>query len=390
MRTPIATQAHAPRAHAPRARAPRIRAARTRAVASALALLLAVSAAHAERAPTVQEQVLSFFAQHLGSAALCDWISWDAYQHFGLLFGGGGSAFFRSECYEHVAEARNDPTVCSKYRPAWKLDPLASFDYSAAGCRRRTREHYASGGALSDDELVGTFEHMGYDIDEMPAGIFPPPIGARDVYFERAHEAVTLARAEELLAAANGDAAAQGIRDSLDAAYVADLLAIGRSEASWCEHIAADVPHPGSERVGFRDWCYYTLAANTGEAALCARMRPASEDPEVAARIARGMHAEVAHALSLQGNCEQLTAPAAPPHRGRYGPEWPADGAEQRRLLALLGITLPRARDWPASERARYYLQYLFGLEPAHRDAVHDSVREDMVKRLLAYTAPTV
>ena len=79
-----------------------------------------------QRANTEYETVLYYFAQEIGEAALCDRISWSAYQSYSILFGGGGSSRWRSDCLERVAQARHDPTLCWSVRPLLDLDPFSS------------------------------------------------------------------------------------------------------------------------------------------------------------------------------------------------------------------------------------------------------------------------
>jgi hypothetical protein len=108
------------------------------------------------RAASEYETVLYYFAQNVGEPSLCDHISWAAYARYSVIFGGGGASYDRSDCYERVAEARYDPSVCWRVRPLMDLDPLSS-GYSALSCRRRTRAKYHSGIALDDALLIRTW-----------------------------------------------------------------------------------------------------------------------------------------------------------------------------------------------------------------------------------------
>ena len=64
-------------------------------------------------------------AQNVGDPRLCDHISWAAYARYSVIFGGGGASYDRSDCYERVAKARHDPSVCWRVRPLVDLDPLS-------------------------------------------------------------------------------------------------------------------------------------------------------------------------------------------------------------------------------------------------------------------------
>jgi len=60
------------------------------ALVAAVALLLTWTPYFgSHRPPTESERVSSYFAERLGEAALCERISWQAFQRYGVLFGGG-------------------------------------------------------------------------------------------------------------------------------------------------------------------------------------------------------------------------------------------------------------------------------------------------------------
>jgi len=77
---------------------------------------------------------------------------------------GAGASYDRCDCYNRVAEARADPSVCWRVWPLVDLDP-PSLGYSALSCRCRTRARYHTGIALADALLIRTFARMGFDID---------------------------------------------------------------------------------------------------------------------------------------------------------------------------------------------------------------------------------
>src|SRR5258708_17634569 len=113
--------------------------------------------------------------------------------------GRGGASFYRSDCYERVAQARHDASICWQVRPLLDLDPLSS-GYSALSCRRNTKSRSTTVAGLSDDLLLRTFEQLGYDIDQLQLeGVTPPAIRLLDVYLGLERNAAVLARAQRLL-----------------------------------------------------------------------------------------------------------------------------------------------------------------------------------------------
>ena len=62
---------------------------------------------------------------------------------------------------------------------------------------------------------------------------------------------------------------------------------------------------------------------------------------------------------------------------------WSIDRWPMRLIVSLKGA-MPSARGWPVIEKARYFHNFLFGLWPPDRDAIHVAVRDELVRRLLA------
>jgi hypothetical protein len=328
------------------------------------------------RPPTERETVLYYFAQNVGETALCDRISWAAYQSYSVLFGGGGASFWRSDCYERVAQARRDASVCWRVRPLVDIDPL-SAGYSALSCRRRTRNEYKTGIGLPDELLIRMFGRMGYDIDELHLeGVTPPAVRARDVYLGLERSAAALTRAQQLL-----EHPSPALPPD-DRSYLAQLAALGTADPNWCEYI------PSGQAVGqveapFRDWCYFTVAFNSQDLRICDRMTPAAGEAKVLAAKAAGVRPDIAEQLGLHAECNRSGSRVGP--RLHYGPEVPSDDQQMRRLFAALGVVMPSAHDWPRPEVAAFYQQFLFALWPSKSpDAARDAALAKLVRRLLA------
>jgi hypothetical protein len=280
------------------------------------------------RAASEYETVLYYFAQNVGEPSLCDHISWAAYARYSVMFGGGGASYDRSDCYERVAEARYDPSVCWRVRPLVDLDPLSS-GYSALNCQRRTRARYHTGIALDDALLIRTFERMGYDIDQMSIyGVMPPAIRLRDVFISLPHDPAAIAQAKRLLTSP----------DNALTAAINDPMAPSR------------------------DLCYLEVAYNSGDVRLCDRMTPAALEPKVQEAKAHGVREEIAEQLGLHGDCLRISKRVGPVDA--YGPAIPADDPQILRLLAALHVAVPRAHDWTDNQKAIYFRNFLFALWP--------------------------
>jgi hypothetical protein len=153
--------------------------------------------------------------------------------------------------------------------------------------------------------------------------------------------------------------------DATIAAYLADIAALASKDASWCLRIPQDM-QVASEPAKFRDWCLFTLASNTKNAALCGRIpiRPSERDAR----------------LSLHANCKrQANSPY--PSTLRYEPELPDDDNLTRVLIHKLDYPIPRAADLPLESIAAAYGLFLNELEN-HFDAPHTAARRRFVERV--------
>jgi hypothetical protein len=102
-------------------------------------------------------------------------------------------------------------------------------------------------------------------------------------------------------------------------------------------------------------------------------MTPAAAEPKVIAGESHGMRPDIAEQLSLHAQCRAIERDIAFGTHVRYGPELPADSRQTQRLIAALGVAMPFARNWPASEIAAYYQRFLFSLDPNYHDYVHNA-----------------
>ena len=331
------------------------------------------------RLQNAHETLLYYFAQEIGEPALCDQISWAVYQRYNIFFAAGGASYFPSDCYEQVAEVRHDSSRCWKVRPLVDFDPI-SPGYSALACRRRTLQRYSSGIGLNDDVMIHTFQRMGYDIDQLYLeGVIEPAIKTEDVYRGLEKNARAVGSAEQKLTAPSSPALVGN-----DASYLANIAAIATADPKWCDHISVDEAL-SQQQATFRDWCYFTVAKNTQDARICELMKPASADPKTIAAVSHGMRPDIAEQLSLRGQCStSIKADLKYGTHLRYGPELPTDGRQTERLIADVGVVMPKARNWSPPEMAAYYQRFLFSLDPMYYDEVHNAARARLLRKLLA------
>ena len=326
-----------------------------------------------QRAPTSGETTLYYFAQELGEPKLCGRIAWDAYESKGGWFKGGSSRW-RSSCYEQLAISQHAEPLCWEARPYLDLDP-SSVGYSAVGCTRRIHGGTPAHLKLSDAEVVQAFRGLGYDLDDMHLeGVIQPPVRPADTYEALLQDPAAVSRARSLLES--------GSSQPEDRNYLADLVALADGDAAHCSAIPL-TQLSVHQQAPLRDWCYFTVAYNKGDARICAAMTPAAKEPKVIAAEASGVQPGIAEGMSLHAQCMRSGAYGTQ-RQYRYAPELPTDPDQLLRLLKTLDAAPQRAASWPVEKQAAYLRDVLAALAlRTPPDAARDSARSDLVQRLL-------
>jgi hypothetical protein len=328
------------------------------------------------RLPSQSEMTFSYFAESLGEAPLCKKISWEAFQSYGVLFGGGGASFARSDCYESVAVRNHDPAACWQVRPLVDFNPV-SPGYSALACVRRVRQGGRGYVTLAPEIVMRAFTALGYDVDELHReGVIEPAIRPGDVYRSLERQPGVVDRVGQALARPDAVLPAEA-KD-----YLAQLAAVATDDAQWCERIPANQSVP-TEDIPFRDWCYFTVAFNTLDVRVCKRMTPAAAEAKVVRAKAAGVRPEIAEQFSMHAQCDHVDQRVGP--RMHYGPEVPEDPAQAERVIAALGYPMPLARDWPPYQIAAYYARFLDALHARSApDPARETARAKLIGRLTA------
>ncbi len=328
----------------------------------------------AHRLASQSEMAFSYFAERLGEATLCKKISWEAYQRYSVLFGGGGASFARSDCYESVAVRNHDPAVCWQVRPLVDVSPV-SPGYSALACRRRVHQGGRGYVTLAPEIVIRAFTTLGYDVDELyREGVIEQAIRPSDVYRSLEHEPGVIDRVQQALARPDAVLSTEA-KD-----YLAQLAAVATDDAHQCERIPVNAS-VATEDIPFRDWCYFTVAFNTLDVRVCKRMTPAAAEAKVIKAKAAGVRPEIAEQFSMHAQCDRVDQRVGP--RMHYGPEVPQDPAQTEQLIAALGYPMPLARDWPPYQIAAYYARFLDALQAGSpSDPRREMARAKLIARL--------
>ena len=86
-------------------------------------------------------------------------------------------------------------------------------------------------------------------------------------------------------------------------------------------------------------------------------------------------------------NAARLNATSPLERTFDMAPNCSPDSRQTQRLIAALGIAMPLATNWHASEKAAYYQRFLLSLDPRFHDEVHNAARTRLLRKLLALTA---
>lgn len=336
------------------------------------------------------ELFYSYMAQKLNAPALCRKIPWAAQAGPGIDF---AAEYVRSNCYETIAGNTENPWLC------WRVKRLGAVSVwrhqtSMWSCVGQAWRHERVGSGVAPGELAQYFQKMGYDPDTLQTeGVTPALVQVKDIYRGltarvglrmrsrveggdaptvtpgSVAQAVLLTRLVGLIGPIDAPLVMKR-GDAVDGAYLADLAAMSSMEWGWCEKIPAEMPL-ATERAGFRNWCVFKVANETNTIALCKRLT----DP-----------AGTAPWDSLPGLCRaQIDSPY--PRTMHYAPEVPGDDARTRRLLGMLGVEIPTAKDLPKEAIYQAYWEFLDELDGRKKDAAHVTARQRLIARVEALPA---
>ncbi len=336
------------------------------------------------------ELFYAYMAAELNAPALCRKIPWTAQAGPGIDF---AAEYVRSGCYETIAGNTGNPWLCWEVKRLGAVSVLV-HQTSMWSCVGQARRHERGGPGIAPDELVQYFQEMGYDPDTLQTeGVTAALVQAKDLYrgltdrvglkVGRVNEggntevvtpgsvaqAELLTRIEGLIGPIDAPLDMKG-GDAVDGAYLSDLAAMRSMDWRWCEKIPAEMPL-ATERAGMRNWCVFKVATETQTIALCKRLT----DP-----------VGTAPWNSLQGLCEgQINSPY--PRTIHYGPEVPADDTRTRRLLGMLGVLIPTAKDLPEGDIYQAYFAFLHELDGRKKDTAHVAARRRLMARVEALPA---
>jgi hypothetical protein len=308
------------------------------------------------------EEFYRYMAQQLNEPALCGKIPWSVEEPGGFF---SAPSYARSECYDSIAGRTRNPWLCLKVKR------LGAFSFlneqtSMWTCLADVRAGAGGVIAIAPADQVRFFAQMGYDPDTLYLeGITPPAIVVKDIYRQLPAHRDIVKRIEKASGALD-KASNPSPEDIVNSAYLADMAALVTNDSRWCFRIPEDLPLAGNPSH-FRDWCLYTLAANTGNADLC-RWIPAHPD-------------RTAPWKSLREDCSFVVNSPYPSNL-RYGPEVPVDDGRARALITMLNYEIPRAKDLPLERICAAYDRFLDELNHG-TDPPHLTARRRFIDRVL-------
>ena len=334
-------------------------------------------------APDDYEQFMEFAAEETNAPQLCAKIPWSAYSRGGW---DSAAAYARSECYEAVARNTGSSWLCL-YVKRLGSPAILRQQTSMFSCLEGVQRRHGMGAGVGPPTRLHFFEAMGYSPDTIQEeGVIGPLVRVKDIYrglsdrygLQIGRNAsgnatvvvsgtlskdVLMARIEHVIGARDGTLPGAGVTRE-DAAYLADLAAMTRLDARWCERIPAELPLAG-EPEGFRSVCLYQVAVETKDEALCDRIP-----------VPTGMRVPQA---SRQATC-RFEIESKAPRTTHYAAAVPQSEDDVARLLQLLKVEIPTAQSLPESEIARSYWQFLFDLGYA-RTAQEAAARQRFIAR---------
>lgn len=330
---------------------------------------------------TERDYLWAYLAFALNEPALCERIAQGAYISAGLF---GGELFNqiglkKSECYTNIAVQYRLPQLCEKV-VSIRTEYAGGGRYSEGTCRKDAasfRAGHTSVSSPSDRLLVALFRQLGYDIDQLHLeGVTRPAIRIQDVYSVLERDPAVVARVGKLLGRPTPSLSAE------DRGYLSNMAAMSTGNADFCAGIPADL-HVDQSGSSFRDWCFYSVADNTGDVRICEQMTPVAAEAKVIAAKAAGLRPQIAEQMGLHASCNRISTRVGEP--GRRSAQVPPNESQTRRLLSALDVSVPSARDWSEDATARFYRDFLYALSPnGSPEPARNAARAKLVSRLLA------
>jgi hypothetical protein len=303
------------------------------------------------RPASKSEEFYRYVAQELAEPALCEKIPWSVMSPGGFFI---SLAYERSECYEFTAGRTKNPWLCRKVKRLGALS-LFSEQTSMWTCLSHAIHGWNTGIGISQPDLVGFFNEMGYDPDTLHLeGITPEVVSVKDIYRQLPDQPDILTRIQRVSGAFDGTSNLT-TSDVEDSAYLADLAALVSKDPRWCFRIPEDLAL-ANQKATFHDWCLFTLATNTKDAKLCSRIPIRADGTDVR--------------MSLQAQCGfQVNSPY--PSNTRYAPEVPDDDDRTRILITRLNYEIPRAKDLPLERTYAAYHRFFDELKTGNGSPAH-------------------
>jgi hypothetical protein len=221
-------------------------------LAGAIAFLLGIGSwpdqIRGMRPSNKSEEFYRYVAQELAEPALCKKIPWSVMSPGGFFI---SPSYERSECYEFIAERTKNPWLC------WSVKRLGTFSVlseqtSMWRCANRAVHGWNGGIGISQANLVGFFNQMGYDPDTLHLeGLTPPVVSVKDIYQQLPDQPDIVTRIEKVIGPSDqpSNLTPGEIEDS---AYLADIAALVTKDSRRCIRIPADQPLTGERANGSR------------------------------------------------------------------------------------------------------------------------------------------
>src|SRR5260370_29415852 len=216
------------------------------------------------RAANKTEEFYRYVGQELAEPSLCRKIPWSVVSPGGFFI---SPAYDRSECYDFIDGRTKNPWLC------WKVKRLGAFSLlstqtSMWSCLDHAVHGWNAGIGIAQADLVQFFAKIGYDPNTIHLeGITPPVVRLKDSYRQLLTESHLTNRIDKasipFVKASNLSA-----NDIINYSYLFDAAALLNKNTRWGLRIPEGVP-VASEPWKFRDWCVFTLAANSKNAELC-------------------------------------------------------------------------------------------------------------------------
>jgi hypothetical protein len=194
-----------------------------------------------------------------------------------------GVTYMQSDCYRAVSALGNDPAQCDKVKSAG-IDRLVGSYRAKSQCRA---QRYTQGTALPADgeRFVSMMHAAGYEDAQVSDWLYHSSglNSALHQTYENLRKDPAFVQQVMSGPSYNETFSMRNLRPAKSAEYLYEMMAVDGNDPSLCEKVSPNATHQWNNGTTFplRSLCYWDIAFNRRDAALCEKLPHRGSSPLV-------------------------------------------------------------------------------------------------------------